>query len=235
LTEDVLARPNLDVVLHAQVTQIQSNKTVGGVPVFDAVEFATNATSERCSPRRCAYELIPPEAHVVLSAPRRKSSWLPGRSTRHRCGTPPLTLSSHSDEASAFFSFFPQLLLLSGLGDPARLRSVNITPVVDLPAVGQGVADQPLATAAWTVRSNRTLSTFVDDPANFAAALGQWNASGTGPLSFLGTTQVGWLRVPAGDPVFATAPDPSSGPHSAHYEFLIGVSGGGRAHLGEAD
>jgi hypothetical protein len=100
---------------------------------------------------------------------------------------------------------------------------MNITPVVNLPDVGRGVSDQPLASAVWTVNSNRTISTFVDNQTNFEAALAEWNASGTGPLSFTASTQIGWLRVPSTDPIFQNASDPSSGPHSAHYEFLFGV------------
>jgi hypothetical protein len=100
---------------------------------------------------------------------------------------------------------------------------MNITPVVNLPDVGRGVSDHPIVSAVWTVNSNRTSSTFLDNQTNFNAALAEWNSSGTGPLSFTAPTQVGWLRVPSTDPIFQNASDPSSGPHSAHYELLFGV------------
>ncbi|EIN11653.1 aryl-alcohol oxidase-like protein [Punctularia strigosozonata HHB-11173 SS5] len=115
----------------------------------------------------------------------------------------------------------PQLLLLSGVGDPVTLSNLNITPVIDLPDVGQHVSDQPLVALPWTVNTNLTFAKFLDNQTNFDAALAEWNASRTGPFAFSGSTQVAWLRVADRDPIFANAPDPSSGPHSAHYEFLF--------------
>lgn len=38
----------------------------------------------------------------------------------------------------------PRLLQLSGIGDPARLRGAGITPVHDLPGVGENLQDHPL-------------------------------------------------------------------------------------------
>jgi choline dehydrogenase-like flavoprotein len=35
----------------------------------------------------------------------------------------------------------PQLLQVSGIGDPALLKAINVTPVVDLPAVGHNLHD----------------------------------------------------------------------------------------------
>jgi choline dehydrogenase-like flavoprotein len=35
----------------------------------------------------------------------------------------------------------PQLLQVSGIGDPVLLSSINVSTVVDLPAVGQGLHD----------------------------------------------------------------------------------------------
>lgn len=36
----------------------------------------------------------------------------------------------------------PQLLELSGIGDPTRLNALGIETVVDLPGVGEGIVDQ---------------------------------------------------------------------------------------------
>ena len=45
----------------------------------------------------------------------------------------------------------PQLLQLSGIGPADHLRSVGITPLVDSPPVGQGLADHPHAWAIWSL------------------------------------------------------------------------------------
>lgn len=40
--------------------------------------------------------------------------------------------------------FTPQILQVSGIGDAAHLSSINVTTVVDLPAVGQNFHDHVL-------------------------------------------------------------------------------------------
>jgi choline dehydrogenase len=43
----------------------------------------------------------------------------------------------------------PQLLLLSGIGPADQLRSLGIDPLVDQPAVGEGLQDHPLCLTQW--------------------------------------------------------------------------------------
>jgi len=43
----------------------------------------------------------------------------------------------------------PQLLLLSGLGPAAQLQTVGVTPLADLPGVGQHVRDHPFVATLW--------------------------------------------------------------------------------------
>jgi choline dehydrogenase len=45
----------------------------------------------------------------------------------------------------------PQILELSGIGDPAILRSVGITPIVSLPSVGTSLRDPPM-TNYWPIQ-----------------------------------------------------------------------------------
>jgi choline dehydrogenase-like flavoprotein len=113
--------------------------------------------------------------------------------------------------------------LLSGIGDPQALDPLNITSVVNLPDVGKGMSDHPLVPATWTVNSNRTFETFLGNSTNFAAALAQWQATRTGPFSFTLPDLYAWERLPLNDTIFQGGSDPSSGPHSAHYEFLFAV------------
>jgi choline dehydrogenase len=43
----------------------------------------------------------------------------------------------------------PQILQLSGVGDPDHLRGIGIKTVVDLPGVGQNLMDHPCAAVSW--------------------------------------------------------------------------------------
>ena len=43
----------------------------------------------------------------------------------------------------------PRLLLLSGVGDTARLRALGIEPVADLPRVGENLQDHPIITLSY--------------------------------------------------------------------------------------
>jgi choline dehydrogenase-like flavoprotein len=45
----------------------------------------------------------------------------------------------------------PQLLQVSGIGPADHLRRVGVTPLVDSPRVGQGLADHPLTWAVWSL------------------------------------------------------------------------------------
>jgi choline dehydrogenase-like flavoprotein len=44
----------------------------------------------------------------------------------------------------------PQLLLLSGIGPAARLTELGISPVIDLPGVGENLQDHPVVTLTYT-------------------------------------------------------------------------------------
>jgi choline dehydrogenase-like flavoprotein len=57
--------------------------------------------------------------------------------------------------AGAFGS--PQILQLSGIGPADHLRSVGITPQIDLPGVGEGLQDHPYLTCIWDSMLPETL------------------------------------------------------------------------------
>ena len=67
----------------------------------------------------------------------------------------------------------PQLLMLSGIGAADHLRDVGVRPVVDLPAVGRNLQDQPAAVVSYQI--DRPVSV-TDD-----IRLGGW----PNPMSFL--------------------------------------------------
>ncbi len=50
----------------------------------------------------------------------------------------------------------PQLLQLSGIGDPDHLRTLGIVPVVESPRVGTNLTDHPATAMSWDVRPEFT-------------------------------------------------------------------------------
>ncbi|KAJ7876151.1 aryl-alcohol oxidase [Mycena olivaceomarginata] len=113
----------------------------------------------------------------------------------------------------------PHLLLHSGIGDPQSLTSLGITPVHNLPSVGQNLTDHTLVRISWQVNSTDTFDESERNATIAAEELNRWNTTKTGPLVDALTNQIGWLRLSKDS--FGNLTDPSAGPHSPHYEFLI--------------
>ena len=116
----------------------------------------------------------------------------------------------------------PQLLMLSGIGDPAELTRLGIPTRVNLPSVGKNMTDHVLLSNGWqTVDNNETFDSYLA-PDVIAQNIQEWNRTHQGPLSWTIPTQMAWLRLPQNDPIILTHGDPSPGPTSAHYEFIWG-------------
>jgi choline dehydrogenase len=91
----------------------------------------------------------------------------------------------------------PQLLMLSGVGDPEALRAQGITPVVDLPGVGRNLSEHPITMLQFKARAPVTfLRELRYDRAVLSAM--QWAAFGTGPFA----TQINSCNI-----VIRTAPE----------------------------
>ncbi|CAA7269421.1 unnamed protein product [Cyclocybe aegerita] len=95
----------------------------------------------------------------------------------------------------------PQLLLLSGIGPSSALRTAGITPILDLPGVGQNLTDHPFIPNYFTVSSNATFDDVLRNETIFTA-----------------NTQA-FMRLPKSSPLLKRFGDPSSGPGSGHTEF----------------
>ncbi|KAG6853995.1 hypothetical protein C0991_011652 [Blastosporella zonata] len=121
----------------------------------------------------------------------------------------------------------PHILLHSGIGDAGNLKAMGITPVVNLPDVGQNLSDQPSLTNMWFVNSNETLDSIGSNETLREEVFDEWKKHRTGPLvasSF--TTHIAWSRVSSDSPLFRTIPDPASGKNTPHFELLIGDGAG---------
>jgi choline dehydrogenase-like flavoprotein len=194
-----LKRPNLTVLTGAHATRVLQTGSVKGVPVFRGVEFASSSTGQG----------------VPLSGMQDEQLMLPTAPRIRLAARKEVVLS-----AGAFNT--PQLLMLSGIGDPAELTAAGIKPIVDLPSVGKNMSDHVLLPNKFQVHVNDTFNTW-EQPANLKPELAQWQKDHTGPISDTGFRQLGWLRVPPTDPLFQIHPDPSAGPTSPHYEFAFVV------------
>ncbi|KAF7305849.1 Aryl-alcohol oxidase [Mycena chlorophos] len=115
----------------------------------------------------------------------------------------------------------PSILMHSGIGDAAKLTALGIEPHVDLPDVGQHLADHPFLPLSWVVSSeNQPYGT--TDPifqnATFRnIAIGEWEQSGAGRIGASPIAFLGWLR----DKTDKFKVDPAAGPNTAHFEFFI--------------
>ena len=113
----------------------------------------------------------------------------------------------------------PQLLMLSGIGDPSELTSLGITTRVNLPSVGKNLTDHVTLQNAWQINSNQTIDNRLTAK-TFPQLIQQWNQTHQGLLSWTVANQIAWLRLPQDDPIIQTYGDPSPGPTSAHFEFM---------------
>ncbi|KAK1585514.1 GMC oxidoreductase [Colletotrichum navitas] len=78
----------------------------------------------------------------------------------------------------------PQILQVSGIGDPALHASINVSTVVDLPAVGQNLHDHVLLTVVNTINTTLPVNSLLQSNATFAAdARAQYDSHQNGPLS----------------------------------------------------
>lgn len=76
----------------------------------------------------------------------------------------------------------PQLLMLSGIGDPGELQSHGIDVVADLPAVGRGLQDHPMVGLGYAASGATTFENSLRLD-RLALAAADWAVRGKGALS----------------------------------------------------
>jgi choline dehydrogenase len=89
----------------------------------------------------------------------------------------------------------PQLLQLSGIGDPTELRAVGVEVRHALPGVGGNLQDHPFVTVIWEVSDTDTL--FVAEQPRFLA---EWLLRRSGPLTSTVAEVVAFHRTRGGLP-----------------------------------
>jgi choline dehydrogenase len=75
----------------------------------------------------------------------------------------------------------PHLLMLSGVGPAAELKRVGISPIFDLPGVGQSMQDH--VNCIVTFATDKKIGLGGMSEGDFLAAAQEWETSRTGPLS----------------------------------------------------
>ncbi|KAL4792212.1 hypothetical protein BDV19DRAFT_381016 [Aspergillus venezuelensis] len=84
----------------------------------------------------------------------------------------------------------PQILELSGIGDPDVLAAAGVECKVANPGVGANVQDHSLSVASWDTHPGVfTSDTLTQIPEAMQEAMKQYAETGSGPLSSIGSTQ----------------------------------------------
>lgn len=112
----------------------------------------------------------------------------------------------------------------SGIGNSTLLTSLGIPSLVDLPSVGANLTDHIGCSVDWLVNSNKTLDTVWRNEALYNKWIDEWKKNKTGLFVDTSENHAAFLRLPENSSVWESFKDPSSGPHTAHYEFLFQVS-----------
>ncbi|KAG6856155.1 hypothetical protein H0H87_007010 [Tephrocybe sp. NHM501043] len=174
LAPEFLRRPNLDVLVNAQVSRLL--QTSGKVPAFRGVEFRQKV----------------------------------GGSLYHLSATKEIILSAGSIGS-------PQIMLNSGIGPAKDLKKVGVKLLVDLPDVGQNLADHSVMAHPFIVNSNNTFEK-IRDPANIPGELQLWKDTHGGPFVDTIASMLGFFRVPKN---VKLNPDFAAGPNTPHFEHLF--------------
>ncbi|KAF9003554.1 hypothetical protein BDQ17DRAFT_1279533 [Cyathus striatus] len=130
----------------------------------------------------------------------------------------------------------PHILLLSGLGPTAQLRSHGIETILDIPDVGSHWLDQPYIASHFRVNSTDTFDDLLRSPSEFGARMQEWTESKTGLFVDSPANIQGYWKLPESpsggwDKSWGTEKDPASGPGSGNLEmiFVDGYASFGKA------
>ncbi|KAH9480023.1 Pyranose dehydrogenase 3 [Psilocybe cubensis] len=181
LQKKILERPNLHVLVNAQVSRILHNsKAEAANPLFSSVEYRINGKG----------------------------------SLRTVTATKEIILSAGSINT-------PQILLNSGVGGKTALEKLDIVSQVDIEDVGQNLSDHPIITFAWLVNASTTYDDFNRNITLQNEEIQIWNKTRQGVFVNGIAQHIGFVRVPDNSSIFQSAPNPSSGPNSPHFEIFV--------------
>ena len=83
----------------------------------------------------------------------------------------------------------PQILELSGIGDPEVLKAAGVECRIENKGVGNGLQDHPLAQVTWELTPGNPSLEVIYDPEVMQDAMKQLVDSQSGPLTTISSTQ----------------------------------------------
>jgi hypothetical protein len=117
-----------------------------------------------------------------------------------------------------------QILQLSGIGNADDLQALNISVLIDNPAVGANLIDHVILPNIFNVTGDESLDSFLRDPILLGPAIDQWTTNRTGIIANTFSNIFGFARLPNNLPIFKTVADPANGPKSPHWEIVVAVT-----------
>ncbi|KAJ7579810.1 alcohol oxidase [Mycena floridula] len=116
----------------------------------------------------------------------------------------------------------PSILMHSGVGDSEALSRLEIPLVHHLPSVGQNFTDQAISGIIFSVDSSDTSDTVFQNATLLAEQMDLWNSTPrAGFLIDPFARQLGFFRVNRTGTAFEDFPDPSAGPNTPHFEWIV--------------
>lgn len=197
-------RPNLTVLINAMVTKLLPTNTPAGARTFRTVQFSDAQTFS--GEIATFYPLYMVCLYDVPVTPSFQVQ-----------ATKEVILSAGAVGT-------PQVLQLSGIGNPADLTPLNIPVLVNSPQVGKNLQDHPLLPNIFTVQGDTSLDHVLRDATDVGDAISQWETNRTGFISNNVINNLGFARL--NSTVLGEFPeDPAAGPTTPHFEMVFTVRG----------
>ncbi|KAI9713855.1 MAG: hypothetical protein M1820_000585 [Bogoriella megaspora] len=111
----------------------------------------------------------------------------------------------------------PQLLQVSGIGDPSLLASLNVTTVVDLPAVGQNLHDHVQCGMDGRADPSLTRSNLTTNATFAAETRALYDTQHTGPYTASGGNFIGLLPLTTYSNIASTIQQEASAQDASSY------------------
>ncbi|KAG6888313.1 hypothetical protein C0995_009250 [Termitomyces sp. Mi166 len=169
--------------------------------------------------RKNLYVVVNSQVSRVLQTNHGKKPAFRGVEFRRSSGGPLKTVTAQKEVIlSAGTVGTPHILLNSGIGDCKTLEAIGIKPLVDLPDVGQNLADHSVVGNPWLVNSTNTFETLRRSENLEDDALVQWQTNKTGPYVDTILDHIGFARL---NKTLVPQQDPAAGPNTPHYEVIV--------------
>lgn len=193
------SRPNLTVLINVTVQKLLQSGTAAATTADAAITSAAT---------------VPVFKSVVFSG-------TPGMSSL----TKSITVTARKEVILSAGSIgTPQILQLSGIGNPTQLTPLGIPVVVKNPSVGANLSDHSLTPNLFTAKANSSFDHILGDPVQVQAILNEYIANKTGMFANNIANNFGFKRLPSNSSILAQFGDPAAGPGSPHWEFVVSVS-----------